>query len=38
VARPHPQRRIDAGELPEVDPRLLVDALSRVAISMVFDR
>jgi AcrR family transcriptional regulator len=36
VTRPHLQRRIDSGELPDVDPRLLIDALSRVAISMVF--
>jgi hypothetical protein len=36
ATRPHLQRRIDAGELPDVDPRLLIDALSRVAISMVF--
>jgi AcrR family transcriptional regulator len=36
VVRPHLQRRIDEGELPDVDPRLLIDALSRVAISMVF--
>lgn len=36
VVRPHLRRRISRGELPDVDPRLLVDLFSRVAISLVF--
>lgn len=36
VVRPYFRQYVDDGELPDIDPRLLVDALGRMALSLIF--